>query len=331
MHRHYPRHAAIVLLFALCACGGPVGSASISSSPPTTASPSATPTVSHIPVAEGEPGPIPDGSIEVDLDGETNGVTACAGSIWVQVHTGHDTIFQIDPASGDVIGQVDDGTNLACHGGEPWAATGTEIQHIDAATGEVIATVAVNAFYVGSGAGSVWAPSGHDVIRIDPDSAEIVATIEVDPTFDLTEAEGSDDAIWVTAKEADKVYRIDPITNTVVAEIPAGAFAHGILVQPDALWISNAHEDTVTRIDPATNAALFVDGPGAGVGLAEGAGYVWASSRGVLFRIDPATSQAVALVEIGGWPYGIAYTDGVLWVGNGITSLFGIPVEAFVP
>ena len=67
------------------------------------------------------------------------------------------------------------------------------------------------------------------------------------------------------------VYRIDPATNTVVAEIPAGDFAHGILVQPEAVWISNAHEETVTRIDPSTNETLFVDGPGPGSGWARGA------------------------------------------------------------
>ena len=121
------------------------------------------------------------------------------------------------------------------------------------------------------------------------------------------------------------VYRIDPSTNTVVTEIPAGAFAHGILVQPEAVWISNAHEDTVTRIDPSTNEALFVDGPGSGVGLAEGNQFVWSSSRGGdLFRIDPATSQAVSLVHVGGWPYGIAATDTMLWVSDGLDSVHGI-------
>ena len=95
------------------------------------------------------------------------------------------------------------------------------------------------------------------------------------------------------------------------------------------MWISNAHEDTVTRIDPATNTAVaFVEGPGSGVGLAEGDGFVWASSRdGLLFRIDPTTSQASRSVRIGGWPYGIASTGGVLWVSDGIASVYGIPFD----
>jgi streptogramin lyase len=257
----------------------------------------------------------------------------CAGWLWVQVYSGSDALVQIDPASGEVVGQIEGGTNLACFGGEPWAAVdGTAIQHLNAEGREVLASVAVKTYYAGVGAGSVWVPSGHDVVRIDPETAQIVATIPVHPRYDVTEVDGTDDAVWATVKSAETVYRIDPASNAVIAEVGAGAFAHGILIQPDAVWISNAHENTVTRIDPATNTAvLFVDGPGAGVGLAGGGGYVWASSRRDLYRIDPTTSQAVAVVQMGGWPYGIASADGVLWVTNGSGgSVYGIAIEELV-
>ena len=217
---------------------------------------------------------------------------------------------------GHRLGEVDGGINLACLDGEPWAAVGTAIQHLDPQTREVLASVTLtNAYYVGVGAGSVWSSSGDDVIRIDPTTAEIIATIPTGEGYDVTEVDGSnDDAIWVTVKEANKVYRIDPATNEVIAEIDAGQFAHEILVQPDAVWISNAHEDSVTRIDPANNQATTIAGPGAGVGLAEGAGDVWSSSReGDLYRIDPSDSKATMVGHLDGWPYGIAFADDVLW------------------
>ena len=318
-------------------CTGVGSSASPSLPASVEATPSTTPSVmyvpaasaTHIPAAAGDPGPIPTDSITVDLGGETNGVTVCAGWVWVQVYSETDAIVQIDPDTGAVVDQVDGGTNLACFDGEPWAAVGgNEIRHLDPETRATLASIAVvNAYYVGSGAGSVWTASGRDVVRIDPETAEVVATIPVDPTFDVTEVEGSDDAIWASVKYGDAVYRIDPLTNTVVVRVQAGAYAHGILVQPDAVWISNAHEDTVTRIDPETNSPFFLNGPGAGVGLAEGGGFVWASSRedGILFRIDPATSQATPVVRIGGWPYGISATETTLWVSDGLTSVYGIP------
>jgi glutamine cyclotransferase len=303
------------------------GCASVGSSVEATSS--ATPEVTHVAVAPGDPGPIPSNSITVALGSETNAVTVCAGWVWVQVYSGTDAIVQIDPTAGAVVGQVDGGTNLACFDGEPWAAIGgNEIRHLDAETKATLASIAVvDAYYVGAAAGSIWTASGRDVLRIDPETAEVVATIPIDPTFAVTEVEGSDDAIWATVKEAEAAYRIDPVTNTVVARIQAGAYAHGILVQPGAVWISNAHEETVTRIDPLMNTALFVDGPGSGVGLAEGNGFVWASSRsdGILFRIDPASSRATPVVRIGGWPYGMAATDTALWVSDGLMSVYGIP------
>ena len=298
------------------------------SSPEAPATASAEPEPTHIAAATGATVAIPSSSLTVDLEGETNGVTVCAGSVWVAVGAPRNEIVRIDPETGDVVGAIKDGSNLTCLDGEPWAAVGgTEIRHVDPETMKTVASVPVNTYYVGVGAGSVWAPSGHDVVRIDPETAEVVATIPVHEWLDVTEVEGNDDAVWATVKLANMVYHIDPATNTVVAEIPAGDFAHGILVQPEAVWISNAHEETVTRIDPSTNETLFVDGPGSGVGLGEGSGSVWSSSRdgGDLFRIDPTTSQAVPLVHVGGWPYGIAATDTTLWVSDGLVSVYGIP------
>jgi DNA-binding beta-propeller fold protein YncE len=281
-------------------------------------------------VATAKPFAIPADSIKVSLGGETNGVTACAGFVWVAVHTETaDGVAQVEPATGRNLGSIDGATNLACFNGEPWAAVdGAAIKHLDPVTRAVVASVAVEAFYVGAGAGSIWAPSGTAVVRIDPETATVAATIKVSPDADVTEVEGDDRAIWATVKEANTIYRIDPATNKVIAEIPGDAFAHGILVQTDAIWISNAHRDTVTRIDPTTNETVTIEGTGSGVGLAEGGGYVWASTRVDLFRIDPATNQATKVVHIGGWPYGIAFLDGDLWVGNGRDALYGIPIAA---
>ncbi len=331
------RIAAVAALLLLTGCAGVSGSpsaipgaaspAEATPAPDTQATASPQVEATHIPTGGGRPVAMPGTSMSVNLEGETNGVTVCAGSVWVAGGPGIDAIVRIDPSSGDVVGTVEDGFNLACLDGEPWAAVGgAEIRHINAKTLETVASVPVSTYYVGVGAGSVWAPSGPDVVRIDPETAEVVATIPIHKYQDVTEVEGNEDAVWATVKSADMVYRIDPATNTVVAEIPAGAFAHGILVQPGAVWISNAHEETVTRIDPSTNEAVFVDGPGAGVGLGEGSGSVWASSRdGMLFRIDPITSQANRSVHVGGWPYGIAATDTTLWVSDGLDSVYGIP------
>ena len=334
-----PRHARVtvsiatlVLASVVSACAGTTSTVApppIATTLPTEAA-SLAPTVPPVVI----PASLPAGTVGVNLGGETNGLTMCGGSLWAAFYLGGDQIAQIDPATGTVVGLVDRGLNLTCFDGEPWAAVGTAIQHLDPETRSVLASVSLtNAYYIGVGAGSVWTASGADVVRIDPATAQIIHTIPTPDGYDVTEVDGSnDDAIWATVKEANKVFRIDPKTNTVVAEIDAGLYAHGILVQPDAVWISNAHENSVTRIDPATNEATTIEGPGAGVGLAEGAGYVWASTReGDLYRINPRNSKATMVGHLDGWPYGIAFADDVLWVGDGLTAVYGIPIAAFLP
>jgi glutamine cyclotransferase len=316
------RLAIAAAVFTLAGCGA----AAPPSPPAQSSAPSPT---SH---ASAAPGAIPADSIRVSLGGETNGVTVCAGSVWVAAHTqAGDGVAQIDPVAGKVLGVIEGATNSACFEDSLWVADGTAIQHVDPATRAAIAKVPLEAFYVGAAAGSIWAPSHHDVARIDPKTAAIVATIHVSDDADVTEVEGDNHAIWATVKERNTIDRIDPATNKVVAAIEGGGFAHGILVQPDAIWISKAHQTTITRIDPATNATVTIKGVGAGVGLAEGGGYVWASTRTELFRINPATNQATMVVRIGGWPYGIGFLNDVLWVVDGTDSVYGIPIVELLP
>ena len=327
------RHALVLVLattFVLASLlAGCTGSGSANPSAPGATAPPTAPPVTAAPV----PSSLPAGTVRVEIGGETNGVTVCAGSVWVAYYLGGDYIAQVDPATGTVLGLVEGGLNLACLDGEPWVAAGKAIQHIDATTREVLASVALqNAYYIGVGDGSIWTASLFDVVRIDPATATIVTKIRVNLGEGVTEIDGTDDAIWATVKTADKVIRIDPATNTVVKEIAAGSFAHGILIQPDAIWISNGHQASVDRIDPVTNKRTIITGPGSGVGLAEGAGFIWSSTReGDLYRIDPATSEPTLVGHIDGWPYGIGFLDGTLWVTDGVTAIYGIPVAALLP
>ena len=50
--------------------------------------------------------------------------------------------------------------------------------------------------------------------------------------------------------------------------------------------------------------------------MAFGGGAVWVANTagGTVSRIDPATSEVVATIEIGAAPSGIAVGDGAVWV-----------------
>jgi YVTN family beta-propeller protein len=154
--------------------------------------------------------------------------------------------------------------------------------------------------------------------------------------FDGTFGAGS---LWASVGN-DTIRRIDPASNTVVAEIAVGAgFRHEIAVGEGAVWVTNPDADTVSRIDPATNAVVATI-PTAGhfpIGVTTTSGAVWVSnhhadpadpdSSGSVVRIDPATNAVVAITPVGapffsGGPGGMTAAGGSVWVG--VPNLGGI-------
>ena len=94
--------------------------------------------------------------------------------------------------------------------------------------------------------------------EVDPLAARTIATIDLGGGPDFpTEAFGS---MWVIAVDgpimndgtSPAVHRIDPESNTVIASIPVpGRLCSGIGVSPEAVWVCGPHG--LVRIDPATN------------------------------------------------------------------------------
>ena len=127
----------------------------------------------------------------------------------------------------------------------------------------------------------------------------------------------------------DKVVRIDPSTNTVVATIPVR-----IEPTPDdfnfieltvafgSVWVPTA-VSTVVRIDPIKNlvAETIPLGPCCGHvgGLVASDKALWASGdqfKNSMFRISPRSNRVVAEIPspVGGLLVGNGYLDGFVWV-----------------
>jgi YVTN family beta-propeller protein len=170
--------------------------------------------------------------------------------------------------------------------------------------------------------------------RIDP------KTNRVSKTFDIgaTSVEIGDDAVW--ALLIADVVKINPRTNTVVADIPIQARLGGqFLLTPEtlavgegAVWVSAA--PSVVRIDPGRN-EVTAELPGETVtcsgcpaatidpsGVAAGLGGVWVlnPSAGVVAEIDPATNRRVATIPIQN-ATSVAVGEGAVWVTNGISDV----------
>lgn len=122
-----------------------------------------------------------------------------------------------------------------------------------------------------------------------PDDKRIVARIEVGNTPGTMTVESG--LLWVIAGHS--VVRIDPQTSQVVGKpIPVDApekTEHpAIIVAQDALWVSVVGWGDIDRRSPVDS----------------------------IVRIDPQTGETVATIKTSRGPMSLAYTPGIVWVGN---------------
>jgi virginiamycin B lyase len=222
------------------------------------------------------------------------------------------------------------------------------VDRIDPASNEVVATIDVgthpcNGLVVGFG--SVWVPSCEEqaLYRIDPVRGKVAAVIDL-PVFRSTagslthELATGAGAVWMVTQGKkgafDALARINPRTNEVVSTISIGHEGTGVAVGEDAVWVAAPDDDLVVRVDARTERVVAkVDGiPAPNFLVFEGGG-VWAlsglrsdrtSGDGGVARIDPATNEVVARVEIderGGQAGDLVAGMGAVWARTQFTLL----------
>ena len=143
-----------------------------------------------------------------------------------------------------------------------------------------------------------------------------------------------ENTVWVASGADDRVLRIDPLSGSVVAEIPIAATPdarvaspYGIAVGYGSVWVTDALSNTVSEIDPKLNAITATIPVGTRptrIAVGEGAVWVVNAGDGTVTRIDPRRHAAVATIEVGQALTGIAAGLGGVWV----TVAGGAPAEA---
>jgi streptogramin lyase len=155
---------------------------------------------------------------------------------------------------------------------------------------------------------AVWVHNGDNgaILRIDPQSNAVVASLTI-PAGPGGVAIG-EGTVWVANATVGTLSRINPQTNAVVATVtlPSQNKHDGavVAISPGAVWVNDTVNDKVVRVDPQTNrvVATIADqfGP---TDISYGAGQTWVStftdSSHGLTRIDPATNQVMARIDVG--------------------------------
>ncbi len=159
------------------------------------------------------------------------------------------------------------------------------------------------------------------VAVIDPERSRVVGHVLVGRRpVALATGHGS---IWVANGDDGTVSRIDPDRLEVVRTIGIGAPAIDLAVATDAVWVANGSDGTVSRIDPRDDAVVeTIDlrgsseiawDPTYAVDADDGAVWIAVGTHQVV-RIDPATNEPVAIIDVGRLPIGVALGEEALWV-----------------
>jgi hypothetical protein len=190
------------------------------------------------------------------------------------------------------------------------------------------------------GFGSAWVVCGalREVQRYDLGSGRLLARGRLPgaAAWSLTAGEGG---VWALALGDRTVYRIDPSTNRVAAEIALGASAPYVWAGGGAVWAVDDDGHKLVRIDPGANRppARIATGNGP-AGFAFDGSFVWILNHreNSLDRIDPATNGIVRVATgLAGAQTAaaerIAIFNGVLWItGRGMDLIRVSPANGAV-
>jgi YVTN family beta-propeller protein len=253
------------------------------------------------------------------------GIATGGGAVWA-ASPSQDTVLRISPAARAVVQTIQVGsspTGVAVGAGAVWVTNyfGQTVSRIDPSADRVVQRIPVGngPEGVAVGDGSVWVANASDgtLSRINAVSGAASDTIALGGAGATDVAVGAG-GVWVSDEAGDRVVRIDPQADQVIATINVGSGPTAIAVGFGSVWVTNSLDGTVSRIDPATTAVQATievgDGDGA---IAIGKGAVWISDQyaGTVARIDPATDRVTATISIGSLPQGVAIGDGLVWVG----------------
>jgi YVTN family beta-propeller protein len=121
---------------------------------------------------------------------------------------------------------------------------------------------------------------------------------------------------------ANHVGLIDPDTNEIVAEIPAGIRPGPIDVFGGSVWVGNLQDRNLTRIDAKQRSAAATvsldDRTPTGIAVAPDALWVAHGARGELSRVDPQFGRVTNTIEVTGTAFGtqsgaVTVDAGAVW------------------
>jgi YVTN family beta-propeller protein len=247
------------------------------------------------------------------------------------------SLAEIDPASGRVVGAVALGTRpgaVVFGSGSLWSANPDDqtISRVNPASMSVQQVIPVGGPPTGIAAagGSLWVVQAN--VNLNSSAASSISVTQIDPEFDsisssfrignvIPDGPGAvaawGNSVWV-APSTGLLTRFNALTGHVTAQLDPNAGPSGIAITPDgAIWLTDSEADEVVRVDP-TGLLTQIPVGNTPTSIAAGAGAVWVvdSLDDKVVRIDPSSRSITDAISVGYSPAGIAVGDGSVWVAN---------------
>jgi YVTN family beta-propeller protein len=290
----------------------------------------------------GAPVVIPNSLVKVDPDtgkvldvirvGRQPVAVAVVGRhIWVS-NNEDETVMRVDPETGrtDPIGGVRPPLDLVADGTRyVWISTYSyeQVTRIDTQTlhKDVIVPLGRKSFLLGTGARSLWVtePAARlgdpgTVARINLETAKLERTFQVG-AFPVDVKVGRR-AAWVSNGADASVSRINLVDGSV-ERIPIGSSPGPLAIAFRSIWIiAGETNDTIWRLNPVTRQAEAVIKVGKSpFNIEPDRRYLWVALReaGTIARIDPLTNTVTKTIPLGYKPQGMAVGADALWVTVG--------------
>jgi streptogramin lyase len=171
--------------------------------------------------------------------------------------------------------------------------------------------------------GHVWAPAcGKNLIlKLDPKTGKAVNRLEIGAQAGGRTIAATGDSIWAITDAKGTLSRIDPETNSVVAEIKVAPDCVDLVYEAEALWAACPAQNRVLRIDAKTNVVSHrIEAATEPVALAfaNASLYVLGRKDGKISQIDPKTNKATTAIEtkVTGVGGSLAAGEGFLWLSQ---------------
>ncbi|MEO7664392.1 MAG: hypothetical protein ABIV26_04645, partial [Candidatus Limnocylindrales bacterium] len=198
----------------------------------------------------------------VTLDGQIPdpeaSIGAGEGAVWLVVRGTPRILVRVDPVTMAVTGRFPvPGSSSAVRAGlggvwvsDPEAGV---VHRIDPATGVVVADIRVGTRpqFLAVGEGAVWTMNQADgtISRIDPSSNAVTATIELGEPVQGGDIATGGGFLWLRGSQT-LLFKIDPVTNKIVARYGPSAGSGSVAADDRAVWITAHDILRIWRLEP---------------------------------------------------------------------------------